>query len=276
VARYRPSVLWNDIAWPAGGRALWALMTHYYAAVPDGVLNDRWMPWSPLMGAARATAVRRVLDTANAAVARRSGGGVIPPRPPHFDVRTPEYTVFDRVPAEPWECVRGMDRSFGYNRASGPEDFITPDELVGMFADVVAKGGNLLLNVGPRGEDAAIPAEQSELLETLGSWASGPGRSAFGSRPWVTPAATSPEGHDLRFWARGDTVWAAVLGRPEGGPVTLSGLRAGPATTVQARSSRGRGKRLRQLGWDDLAPGVRIELPARLDHPVLELTGVTA
>jgi alpha-L-fucosidase len=30
VKRYRPSVLWNDVAWPASGRDLWPLLTYYY------------------------------------------------------------------------------------------------------------------------------------------------------------------------------------------------------------------------------------------------------
>ena len=30
IARYRPSVLWNDIAWPSEGKHLWPLLTEYY------------------------------------------------------------------------------------------------------------------------------------------------------------------------------------------------------------------------------------------------------
>ena len=47
IERYRPSVLWNDIAWPGRLAALVPLVDDYRAAVPDGVVNDRWMPWSP-------------------------------------------------------------------------------------------------------------------------------------------------------------------------------------------------------------------------------------
>ncbi len=42
IERYRPSILWNDIGWPAGGD-LAALFADYYNAVPDGVINDRWV-----------------------------------------------------------------------------------------------------------------------------------------------------------------------------------------------------------------------------------------
>ena len=44
VARYQPSVLWNDISYPPHGGALWKLMADYYDAVPEGVVNDRFLP----------------------------------------------------------------------------------------------------------------------------------------------------------------------------------------------------------------------------------------
>ena len=47
VDRYHPDVLWNDIEWPDAGKhgyalGLLELLEHYYATVPDGVVNDRW------------------------------------------------------------------------------------------------------------------------------------------------------------------------------------------------------------------------------------------
>ncbi|MGI9195908.1 MAG: alpha-L-fucosidase, partial [Candidatus Nanopelagicales bacterium] len=42
IDRYHPSVLWNDVAWPPGGN-LADLFSYYYNAVPEGVINDRWI-----------------------------------------------------------------------------------------------------------------------------------------------------------------------------------------------------------------------------------------
>src|SRR6185295_9486687 len=114
-----------------------------------------------------------------------------------FDVRTPEYTVFDDVQRTPWECVRGMDESFGYNRASSEEDFITKDDLLWSLVDIVAKGGNLLLNVGPRGEDATIPEPQLRRLEWLASFTTEHGEALFGTRPW-TQADDLVDGAEVR------------------------------------------------------------------------------
>jgi alpha-L-fucosidase len=96
--------------------------------------------------------------------------------------------------------VRGMDHSFGFNRASTEEHFIGREELLVSFADIVAKGGNLLLNVGPRGEDASIPEPQAERLDGLAAWTSAGGSSVFGSRPWVRPEL-SGAGCRWRTWS---------------------------------------------------------------------------
>jgi len=276
IERYRPSVLWNDIAWPAPAKALWPLLDDYYRAVPDGVVNDRWMPWSPVMGAARNRWVRRAADSLNAR-STRSKGGLVPPAPPFFDVQTPEYVVFDDVRSRPWECVRGMDQSFGFNRASRPEDFLSPDELLDMAADITAKGGNLLLNVGPRGEDASIPDEQVALLEHLAGWSGsgGPGHAMFGSRPWVRPAAQA-RGADgssspIRFWATDRHVDVAVLGAVGAGDdLFVPGLATTPTTTVHDVGSAS------ELEWSSERGGLRVRVASAVDHPVLRCRDVDA
>ena len=185
IARYRPSVLWNDVAWPTAGNQLWPLFADYYDCVPDGVVNDRWMPWSALFATTRTKLGRRAIDAVVRQRTRRDGG-LIPPLPPHCDVRTPEYVVFDEIQRKPWECVRGMDKSFAYNAESLSEHFLTRDELLWMVTDIAAKGGNLLLNVGPRGIDARIPANSS------GAW----NGSATGLRH--VPTHSSPPGRGSR------------------------------------------------------------------------------
>ena len=53
-----------------------------------------------------------------------------------------------------------MSASFGFNRADREEHYEGKAELVRSFIDTVSKNGNLLINVGPRGEDGEIPAPQ--------------------------------------------------------------------------------------------------------------------
>lgn len=233
VRRYRPAVLWNDIAWPTDRPRLWRLMADYYDAVPEGVVNDRWLTPGWLLATLRLRPARALLDAALKRAVARSGPGPGPPPPPHFDFRTPEYAVFPDIRSEKWECVRGMDKSFGYNRASLEEDFVGHEELIHSFADIVSKNGNLLLNVGPRGEDAALPEPQLRRLEWLGRWLERNGEAIYGSRPWRRAEATADGGLALRFTARGPDLFAIALGTPPPGELRIAGVRAESATTAE-------------------------------------------
>ena len=251
IERYRPSVLWNDISWPAPAARLAAMLEAYYRAVPDGVVNDRFMPWSPAWELARTAPARRLLDRL-AARSAAADKGIVPPKPPMFDVRTPEYTVFDSVQPTPWECVRGIDRSFGHNEQSREELFLGRAELVWSLTDIVAKGGNLLLNVGPRGVDATIAEAQTRRLDWLADV-----HRLGRRRPVRHPALGAPgrrrprrrrsarRSRQVRYTARDRTVFAIVrqpdLGSVEGrsAPVVAPDaiVATDRATRTAARSS---------------------------------------
>jgi alpha-L-fucosidase len=224
VERVAPEVLWNDIAWPAPPAALWRLFADYYAAVPEGLVNDRWIARSWVTDALRLRPLRALADRFVERAVRSGRADLTPPRPPHCDVRTPEYAVFPDVRTAKWECVRGIDKSFGYNRNSREEDFLSQRELIHSLADIVSKNGNLLLNVGPRGEDAAIPEAQLRRLRWLGEWLRTNGEAVYGTRPWRRAEGTTREGVPVRFTARGDTVYAILLGAPPGPTVTFEDL----------------------------------------------------
>lgn len=269
VERYRPSVLWNDIAWPAEGKHLWPLLTEYYDAVPDGVVNDRWMPWNPLAGAMRFEPARRAVDKGATRQARKDTG-LIPPEPPFCDVRTPEYVTFPTVQRTPWECVRGMDHSFGYNAASRPEHFLSRAELLWSLSDMVSKNGNLLLNVGPRGVDASIPDEQRTRLAWLGEWMGTNESGVRATRPWVRPGVETAQGTGVRYTARDQDVFA-IVERPD--PViTLPDV--APTATTQVTCLDGA-----ELPWRSEAGALRIDCPAATqgsDPVVVRCRSVTA
>ena len=193
--------------------------------------------------------MRRAIDAGVQRQAKRDAG-VIPPMPPHFDVRTPEYVVFDDVQRKPWECVRGMDQSFGYNASSRPEHFLARDELLWMLTDIVAKGGNLLLNVGPRGVDAQIPDEQLTRLDWLADWVRAARRARSpATRPWVTPGTTTLDGPAACATPRATTPCTRSC-RTATGSITLPDV--GPRRRRRSRPStepRCRGRTRPPASW---------------------------
>jgi alpha-L-fucosidase len=226
IERIRPSVLWNDIAYPPHRGALWRLFADYYETVEEGVVNDRFLPASALgVRALRTSAVRALAD----ALARRSVRApdyrLVPPRPPHCDFRTPEYASFPDATAWKWEATRGIGHSFGFNRNEDERSLIDPDELVRSFVDVVSKNGNLLLNVGPTGEGEIHPRERAR-LEALGAWLRTNGEAVYATRPWRRPEGTTREGVPLRFTWRPagsapEVVYATLLGTPPPGELRI-------------------------------------------------------
>lgn len=273
IERYRPSVLWNDISWPTDQRRLNRLLVDYYRSVPDGVVNDRWMAQLPIGGALRHPVVQAVVNRGATIVMKRAGG-LVPPTPRFFQHRTPEYVTLPDISRTPWECVRGMDKGFAYNRTSVEADFLSRDELLRSLVDIVSKGGNLMLNVGPRGEDAQIPDEQLVRLGWLAEFAGVVTGVLAASRPWIRASDRSAEGHDVRYVALGDRLWAlcwwdepaptgvvaeGAAGSPAGAvtpPATLTlPLLASPTTAVSAPGGVG-------LEFSGSAAGIRVTLGA--------------
>jgi alpha-L-fucosidase len=227
IARYQPSVMWNDIAYPAAAN-LPELFAHYYNAVPDGVINDRFSQFRT----PRSRVVRALLKAVVPLLMRlRSRRGELVPPSAHFDFRTPEYASYDHIVQTKWESTRGIGYSFGYNRNEGVDNYLSVQELVHSFVDIVSKNGNLLLNVGPMA-DGTIPEMQRERLLGLGQWLSVNGEAIFGTRPWVRADSSTGEGLGVRFTRHGDDLYAIVLGQPKGNLVQVQGLQTQDGTVV--------------------------------------------
>ncbi|MEM2050755.1 MAG: alpha-L-fucosidase [Thermoproteota archaeon] len=234
IDRYKPSILWNDIAYPATGRFP-EMVAYYYNTVSEGVINDRWMLFNP---ESRTFALLSILLSK-----RRTRSLILPllfkigaPSSPHFDYRTLEYSVYSKIAREKWECVRALGYSFGYNRNEGEEHTIPLRRLVHLLVDVVSKNGNLLIGVGPAA-DGTIPEVQRRRLLELGEWLSINGEAIYGSRPWFNAKGTTGEGVSLRFTRKGDALYAILLGKPWEREITIRNLRLSKDTDVKLLGS---------------------------------------
>jgi alpha-L-fucosidase len=214
IDRYRPDVLWNDVAWPPGGD-LAALFAHYYNSVPDGVINDRWIQPSGRRNVVTDSLTRAAGDLIQLLWKHipEKDKQLTFPGAHWYDFRTPEYAVFDTVQDKKWEATRGVGHSFGANRNERHQDIVTATELVHMLVDVVSKNGNLLIGIGPDAQGRIVPEQQAP-LRGLGEWMAAHGDVIRGSRPWTVPATETTEGTPVRFVRKGDEVYAILLGLP--------------------------------------------------------------
>jgi alpha-L-fucosidase len=138
VDRFQPAVLWGDGHWGRPGpywrfsKLMDLARERLAGAGVELMVNDRWGLERP-------------------------------------DFVTYEYDVPDNPPDGPWELCRGMSHSFCFNRAEEDDDHLTPAGVIDLLTEVVAKGGNFLLNIGPRA-DGTVPEIQADTLRRAGGW----------------------------------------------------------------------------------------------------------
>jgi alpha-L-fucosidase len=93
------------------------------------------------------------------------------------DYGTPEQEIPSGKSTKPWETCMTLNRHWGYNKAD--QNWKSTEELLRNLIDIVSKGGNYLLNVGPTGE-GIIPSPSVERLREIGAWLKGNGEAVYG------------------------------------------------------------------------------------------------
>jgi alpha-L-fucosidase len=97
-------------------------------------------------------------------------------------METPEQTLLGIAWDEPWEACVTMGTQWHYKPTN--ETYKSGGDLIKMLIETRAKGGNLLLNIGPK-PDGEIPLEQEDRLREVGLWNFVNGESVESVRPWV-------------------------------------------------------------------------------------------
>ncbi|HOW86432.1 MAG TPA: alpha-L-fucosidase [Candidatus Aminicenantes bacterium] len=166
--------------------------------------------------------------------------------------RTPEQ----EVPAKPlpyaWETCMTMGASWSYV----PNDsYKSPHRLVHLLVDIVSKGGNFLLNIGPSPEGKFAP-EALDRLRAIGEWLDVNGRAIYGTRP----IAPYKEAKTCYTALPDGTVHAIYLAdEDEAAPpakIMLTSLAPAPGTAVRMLGVR------EPVRWEKVGKGALLTVPA--------------
>ncbi len=111
---------------------------------------------------------------------------------------TTEYEAEGVEGDKPYEEIRGIGTSFGYNRDEDLADYATSQQLILMLSDIVSQGGNLCLNVGPRA-DGKIPVIQQQRLLEMGAWLDINGEAIYGTKKWDRACQWSKGNQKINF-----------------------------------------------------------------------------
>lgn len=136
----------------------------------------------------------------------------------HGDFHTPEQRVPETGLPGAWEANLTITNERGYWYKGDDVSCKTPAELIRTLVEIASKGGNLLLNVGPRGDGALIAGEY-RALAGIGDWMRRHGESIYGTSR--SPFFDLPWG---RVTVRDRRLFLHVFDWPEDGVLTLPGL----------------------------------------------------
>jgi alpha-L-fucosidase len=189
------------------------------------------------------------------------------------DYATPELGVPVVKPADRWwETCMTINDSWGFRKKD--KNFKSVQIVLNMLVDCMSKGGNLLLDIGPRA-DGTIPSEEVEVLRELGRWTSKHAEAVYGTRAGI------PAGHVNAYTTlnkAGDILYVYLPYAPVES-IQISGLKS----KIQRARVVGNGAELKVRLYNDIdwseVPGVYyVEVNSTvLDHRMtvlaLELDG---
>ena len=83
---------------------------------------------------------------------------------------------------KPWETVGTLNNSWGYK--SYDHDWKSPEELLFWLVEIVSKGGNYMLNIGPK-STGEVPEQSIANLRIIGKWLSVNGEAIYNTQRWI-------------------------------------------------------------------------------------------
>lgn len=169
----------------------------------------------------------------------------------HQNYLTPEQHIPGEGLPYPWETCMTMANSWSYV----PNDVYKPaDELIEKLVDIVSKGGNYLLNIGPA-PDGTLDPEAYDRLENIGQWMEVNGEAIYGTRSWKTFS----QGDDIRFTRSKDgQAWYVLLFNFPEKPLLIEDRDGRKIRRVTLLSNK------RNLRFRERGEGLEITLPARM------------
>lgn len=123
----------------------------------------------------------------------------------HENYQTPEQRIPDHQINTPWESCITLTHDWGW---TDHPVFKSAATVIAMLSEIVAKGGSLLLGVGPTPQ-GLIEDQAVEILHEIGQWMRANGEAIYGTVP--TPVYRNDDGN-VWFTASkdGKTIYAII------------------------------------------------------------------
>src|SRR5687767_11373388 len=143
---------------------------------------------------------------------------------PNFpgDYKTPEQRIpkLSELDGKDWETCMTMNGTWGFKK--NDHEWKSAEVMVRNLVDIASKGGNYLMNVGPKA-DGTIPMESVNSLKEMGAWMKVNGESIYGTNG--SPLKPFSWGRCTQKENNGNTIlYFSVFDWPQDGTLELPGL----------------------------------------------------
>lgn len=164
---------------------------------------------------------------------------------------TPENRVPEELLPYPWETCMPMATSWSHVPG---DTYKSPRQLIQFLIDIVAKGGNLLLNIGPDSK-GGLDEEAYDRMKCIGEWMKINGEAIYETRP-VYPYASGK----IRLTQKDpNIVYAFYL--PEESETTLPGKIFISDVFPRKKTSVFLLGQAAPLNWEEAGNGMVIDIP---------------
>ena len=145
------------------------------------------------------------------------------------DFGTPEQEIPETgLPGVDWESCMTMNNNWGFNKAD--KNFKSAKDLIQKLIDIASKGGNFLLNIGPKA-DGTFPQESIDRLKVIGNWMKINGESVYGTT--ASPFEHTSWGRVTQKKMGNNTrLYLHVFDWPKNGKLQLGGIGNKPLKVV--------------------------------------------
>ena len=175
--------------------------------------------------------------------------------PPHCDyISSGDNQILANNIDFEWENPGSMNTSYGYN--PNDHNWVEPGEIVARLADIVSKGGNYLLNVGPTPEGTFEQSAIERLLEA-GEWMDLNGEAIYDASAWKV----SNESENIDYTRKGNAVYAICAEWPED-ELLLQAFAQTEAPDLQIKSVKLLGSK-EKVAWKHATHGLQLSTPER-------------
>lgn len=139
------------------------------------------------------------------------------------DYLTPEQRIpkVGEIEGKDWETCMTMNGTWGYK--SYDDNWKSTTTLIQNLIDIASKGGNYLLNIGPKA-DGTVPQESIDRLKEVGQWMKVNGESIYGTKG--SPLKPLDWGRCTKKENGGNTIlYLSVFNWPANGQLTVPGVK---------------------------------------------------